>query len=89
MLYAVMLLLTVAVLAGAKEDIFVDETHQMETLGDLNDKTDNGYNENEPDEIKMSWQTVQQVLELIGELGNVTGMFYILDLSCSAYSISS
>ena len=89
MLYAVTLLLTVAVLAGAKEDLFVDETHQTETLADLNDKTNNDYNENEPDDIKISWQTVQQVLELIGELGNVTSMFDILDLSCNAYSISS
>ena len=61
----------VAVLAGAKEDIVVDEVHQTETIGDLNDKIDNGYNEKEPDEIKMSWKTVQQFLELIGELGNM------------------
>ena len=76
--YVAALLLSVAVLAGAKEDLVGDKIHKTETLGDLSDKADNGYNEKVPGEIKMSWQATEELLELMGELGNVTSKFYII-----------
>ena len=59
-------------LAGASEDHLSDKTRKTETLGELNDKTDNVYNEKEPDKIKMSWRSEEETVELMGELDNVT-----------------
>ena len=77
MLYVVAQLLTVAVVAGASAHL-VGDTRKTEALGDLNDKTGNFYNEKAPHDIQISWQTVEEILELTGELGNVTSKFYII-----------
>ena len=78
MLYVVAQLLTVAVVVGASAHLVGDNTRKTESLGDLNDKTGNFYNEKAPHDIQISWQTVEEILELTGELGNVTSKFYII-----------
>jgi len=73
-MHPVTLLLTAAVLAGACADLTVDESSQADLLGGLKDKTDN---EDEPKDVRISWEAAEEVLELVDELGNVTSRFHL------------
>ena len=73
-MHLVTLLLTAAVLTGACADLIVDESSQADLLDGLKDKTDN---EDEPKDVRISWEAAEEVIELVDELGNMTSGFHV------------
>ena len=69
------LLLMVILLADATANLIVDESNKIDLLGD---KTDKFNYEKEPEEIQISWHAVEECLELVEELGNVTSNILLL-----------
>ena len=70
-MHPVTLLLTAIVLAGASA---VVESRSADVAGDLKDKT---HSEDEPKDVRISWEAAEEVLELEDELGNVTSRFHV------------
>ena len=73
----VTLLLMVILLADARAHLAVDESLKTDFLGDLKDKTDQFKYEKEPEDIQVSWHAVEEMLELVEELGNVTSTYLV------------
>lgn len=76
MMSPVTLLLMTAVLAGASTDIIENESSKTDLLGDYKDNTEKFYYEEDPEEMQMSWEAAEEILELMEELGNVTSYVF-------------
>ena len=80
------LLLMVILLADATADLIVDESNKIDLLGD---KTVKLNYEKEPEEIQISWHAVEECLELVEELGDVTSnILFVLYEHAVSYKVN-